>query len=154
MEYTFTVANFEEEVLNSPLPVLVDFYADWCNPCKMMAPTVAKLAEAYEGKVKVGKINVDENMTIAQKYRVASIPNFVIFRDGQPVANFVGAVSGFLIFYRYFPVMLSASALICSRVPTATTLPPSATQLILLIYEVVTQIIKTDPAYCPDRFLL
>ena len=93
MEYTFTVANFEEEVLNSPLPVLVDFYADWCNPCKMMAPTVAKLAEAYEGKVKVGKINVDENMTIAQKYRVASIPNFVIFRDGQPVANFVGAMS-------------------------------------------------------------
>ena len=88
MEYTFTVANFEEEVLNSPLPVLVDFYADWCNPCKMMAPTVAKLAEAYEGKV-----NVDENMTIAQKYRVASIPNFVIFRDGQPVANFVGAMS-------------------------------------------------------------
>ena len=88
MEYTFTVANFEEEVLNSPLPVLVDFYADWCNPCKMMAPTVAKLAEAYEGKVKVGKINVDENMTI-----VASIPNFVIFRDGQPVANFVGAMS-------------------------------------------------------------
>ena len=93
MEYTFTVANFEEEVLNSPLPVLVDFYADWCNPCKMMAPTVAKLAEAYEGKVKVGKINVDENMTIAQKYRVASIPNFVIFRDGQPVVNFVGAMS-------------------------------------------------------------
>ena len=93
MEYTFTVANFEEEVLNSPLPVLVDFYADWCNPCKMMAPTVAKLAEAYEGKVKVGKINVDENMTIAQKYRVASIPNFVIFRDGPPVANFVGAMS-------------------------------------------------------------
>ena len=93
MEYTFTVANFEEEVLNSPLPVLVDFYADWCNPCKMMAPTVAKLAEAYEGKVKVGKINVDENMTIAQKYRVASIPNFVIFRDGLPVASFVGAMS-------------------------------------------------------------
>lgn len=76
MEYTFTVANFEEEVLNSPLPVLVDFYADWCNPCKMMAPTVAKLAEAYEGKVKVGKINVDENMTIAQKYRVASNSEF------------------------------------------------------------------------------
>lgn len=93
MEYTFTVANFEEEVLNSALPVLVDFYADWCNPCKMMAPIVAKLAEAYEGKVKVGKLNVDENMIIAQKYRVASIPNFVIFRDGQPVANLVGAMS-------------------------------------------------------------
>ena len=93
MEYTFTVANFEEEVLNSPLPVLVDFYADWGKPCQVVAPTVRKLAKAYEGKVKVGKINVDENMTIAQKYRVASIPNFVIFRDGQPVANFVGAMS-------------------------------------------------------------
>ena len=80
MEYTFTVANFEEEVLNSPLPVLVDFYADWCNPCKMMAPTVAKLAEAYEGKVKVGKINVDENMTIAQKYRVGPGQKCRVFR--------------------------------------------------------------------------
>ena len=75
MEYTFTVANFEEEVLNSPLPVLVDFYADWCNPCKMMAPTVAKLAEAYEGKVKVGKINVDENMTIAQNCLLYTSPS-------------------------------------------------------------------------------
>ena len=93
MEYTFTVANFEEEVLNSPLPVLVDFYADWCGPCKMLAPILHELAEEKSGTLKVGKVNVDENMTIAQKYRVASIPNFVIFRDGQPVANFVGAMS-------------------------------------------------------------
>ena len=93
MEYTFTTAHFAEAVLHSELPVLVDFYADWCNPCKMMAPTVAKLADAYNGKVKVGKINVDENMAIAQKYRVASIPNFVVFKGGQPVANFVGAMS-------------------------------------------------------------
>ena len=93
MEYTFTVANFEEEVLHSEIPVLVDFYADWCNPCKMMAPVIARLAEAYDGKIKVGKINVDENMLIAQKYRVASIPNFIVFKNGSPAANFVGAMS-------------------------------------------------------------
>ena len=90
MEYTFTVANFEEEVLNSPLPVLVDFYADWCNPCKMMAPTVAKLAEAYEGKVKVGKINVDEQMELAMRFQVSSIPMLVVFKDGKAVAKSVG----------------------------------------------------------------
>ncbi len=93
MEYKFTAQNFEEEVLKSELPVLVDFYADWCNPCKMMAPVIAELAEELEGKCKVGKCNVDENMMIAQKYRVASIPNFIVFKNGQPVANFVGAMS-------------------------------------------------------------
>ena len=91
MEYTFTVANFEEEVLNSPLPVLVDFYADWCNPCKMMAPTVAKLAEAYEGKVKVGKINVDEQPELASQFGVMSIPTLLVFRDGKLVNQAVGA---------------------------------------------------------------
>ena len=92
MEYKFTVENFEEEVLKSELPVLVDFYADWCNPCKMMAPVIAELAKELEGKCKVGKCNVDENMAVAQKYRVASIPNFIIFKDGQPIANFMGAM--------------------------------------------------------------
>ena len=82
MEYTFTAANFEEEVLQSELPVLVDFYADWCGPCKMMGPVVEKCAEAYAGKMKIGKLNVDDNMTIAQKYRVVSIPHFIVFKNG------------------------------------------------------------------------
>ena len=93
MEYTFTVANFEEEVLNSPLPVLVDFYADWCNPCKMMAPTVAKLAEAYEGKVKIGKINVDEQAALAAKYKVMSIPTLIVFQKGEVYRKSVGVIS-------------------------------------------------------------
>ena len=93
MEYTFTVANFEEEVLTSPLPVLVDFYADWCNPCKMMAPTVAKLAEAYEGKVKVGKINVDEQAALAAKYKVMSIPTLIVFQKGEVYRKSVGVIS-------------------------------------------------------------
>ena len=74
MEYKFTSANFETEVLKSELPVLVDFFADWCGPCKMMAPIVESLAESYEGKVKVGKLNIDDEMEIAQRYRVMSIP--------------------------------------------------------------------------------
>lgn len=94
MEYKFTVENFEDEVLQSELPVLVDFYADWCNPCKMMGPVVAKLAQELEGKVKVGKCNVDENMQIAQQYRVSSIPAFFVFKEGRPVADFVGGMSG------------------------------------------------------------
>lgn len=93
MEYKFTVANFEEEVLNSELPVLVDFYADWCNPCKMMAPVVERIAEEYEGKVKVGKCDVSANMPLAQKYRVNNIPAFMIFKGGEPVDSFVGALS-------------------------------------------------------------
>ncbi len=92
MEYQFTVANFEEEVLKSELPVLVDFYADWCNPCKMMAPIVEKLAEEYEGKYKIGKCNIDANMPLAQKYRVASIPTFMIFKGGEVVDTFGGSM--------------------------------------------------------------
>lgn len=92
MEYKFTTENFEEEVLKSELPVLVDFYADWCNPCKMMAPVVEKLAEEMEGTVKVGKCNIDDNLMIAQKYRVASIPTFMVFKNGEAVATFMGAM--------------------------------------------------------------
>ena len=87
-----TTENFDTEVLQADKPVLVDFWASWCAPCRMLSPVVDAFAQKHDD-VKVGKINVDENMTIAQKYRVASIPNFVIFRDGQPVANFVGAMS-------------------------------------------------------------
>ncbi len=93
MEYKFTTNNFEEEVLQSSTPVLVDFFAEWCNPCKMMAPVVEKLAEELEGKVKVGKCNIDENMQIAQRYRVASIPTFMVFKDGKPLSTQVGAMS-------------------------------------------------------------
>ena len=93
MEYKFTADNFTAEVLEASTPVLVDFYADWCNPCKMMGPVVARIAEEYEGRVKVGKCNIDENMKLAQEYRVSSIPAFIIFKDGKPAANYVGAMS-------------------------------------------------------------
>lgn len=93
MEYKFTSADFEKEVLQSDKPVLVDFFADWCGPCKMMAPVVEQLAEKLEGKAKVGKLNIDENMDIAEKYRVMNIPTFLIFKDGQEKERIVGAVS-------------------------------------------------------------
>lgn len=92
MERKFTTANFEKEVLEADLPVLVDFYADWCGPCKMMAPVVEQLAAAYDGKVKVGKCNIDEEEGLARMYRVMSIPTMKIFMDGKDVATVVGAV--------------------------------------------------------------
>ena len=90
MEYTFTAANFEEEVLQSELPVLVDFYADWCGPCKMIAPVVHEIAEENAGTIKVGKINVDEQMELAMRFQVSSIPMLVVFKDGKAVAKSVG----------------------------------------------------------------
>ena len=93
MEHKFTTENFEAEVLRSDIPVLVDFYADWCGPCKMMAPVVEKLAEEMEGKLKVGKLNTDENMQIAQQYRVVSIPTFMVFVDGRQASVWQGAMS-------------------------------------------------------------
>ena len=93
MEYKFTTENFEPEVLQSDIPVLVDFFADWCVPCKMMAPVVEKLAEEMEGKLKVGKLNIDENMQIAQQYHVSSIPTFMVFKDGKREASWLGAMS-------------------------------------------------------------
>ena len=93
MEYKFTSGNFEEEVLASDIPVFVDFYADWCGPCKMMAPVVEKLAEKYDGKLKVGKCNVDEENEIAGKYRIMSIPTMMIFVNGEVKETIVGAVS-------------------------------------------------------------
>ncbi len=90
MEKIFTAENFEKEVLQSAKPVLVDFYADWCGPCKMMAPVVEEIAEKYADKVTVGKLNIDENMGIAQNYRVMSIPTLILYQDGEPVGRLVG----------------------------------------------------------------
>ena len=93
MEMVITESNFEQEVLKSEIPVLVDFYADWCGPCKMMAPIVKELADKFAGKCKVGKCNIDENLKVAQNYRVMSIPTFIIFKNGEAVVTAVGAMS-------------------------------------------------------------
>ncbi|MBD5459828.1 MAG: thioredoxin [Lachnospiraceae bacterium] len=93
MEYKFTSENFEKEVLQSDIPVMVDFYADWCGPCRMMGPVVASMAEKYEGKIKIGKLNVDDEGEIAGKYGVASIPTFIFFKGGQEAATCMGAMS-------------------------------------------------------------
>jgi thioredoxin 1 len=92
MAFQFTDANFQKEALESDIPVLVDFYADWCGPCKMMAPIVTELADEYTGKVKIGKLNVDQEADTAEKYRVMSIPTIMIFKNGKPVDSVVGAV--------------------------------------------------------------
>ncbi len=93
MEVKITTENFETEVLQSGIPVLVDFYADWCGPCKMMGPVLEEIAAEFDGKLKVGKCDTDDNMILAQKYRVASIPNMQLFKDGQVVANYIGYMS-------------------------------------------------------------
>ena len=92
MDYTINSQNFQQEVLGSKIPVLVDFSADWCGPCKMMAPMIDEFAEEYEGELKVGKVNVDLSPDIAQKYEVMSIPFFAFFKDGKLVDKVVGSV--------------------------------------------------------------
>ena len=90
MEYKFTDQNFEEEVLKSELPVLVDFFAVWCGPCQMMAPVIEEMAKELEGKVKIGKMNVDENPQTAEKYGIMSVPTLILFKNGEPVKTLQG----------------------------------------------------------------
>ena len=86
----FTDSNFENEVLQADQPVLADFWAEWCGPCRMLAPTIDKIADAYAGKVKVGKLDTDANREIAMKYQISAIPTVLLFKGGQIAQKFVG----------------------------------------------------------------
>ena len=90
-ELQITRENFENEVMKSNIPVLIDFWAPWCGPCRMMGPIIEQLAEEYEGKVKVGKVNVDEEGELSQAFGVMSIPTIVLVKDGKVVKQAVGA---------------------------------------------------------------
>lgn len=93
MEYQFNEQTFEQDVLQSDIPVLVDFFAQWCGPCKMMAPNIEKLAADYEGKIKVGKIDIDENINIISNYHITSVPTLILFKNGEAAAKSIGFMS-------------------------------------------------------------
>ena len=90
---TFTDQNFQDEVIKSNTPTLVDFWAPWCAPCRIVSPIIEELAKEYEGKLKVGKVNVDENPNSASQFGIMSIPSILIFKNGQPVKTMIGAQS-------------------------------------------------------------
>lgn len=90
-EVNITYQNFEDEVINSNIPVLVDFWAEWCGPCRMVSPIIDELANEYDGKIKVGKVNVDEENELAMQFKIMSIPTIGIFKEGKLVDKIVGA---------------------------------------------------------------
>ena len=92
-DITLTDANFETEVLKNTKPVLVDFWAVWCGPCRVLGPIIEEVAKEMEGKAVIGKVNVDENPTVSQKYGIMSIPTIMIFKGGQVVKQFIGVQS-------------------------------------------------------------
>ena len=92
MTIEITSENFEREVVNSSVPVLLDFWASWCGPCRMLSPVVDQLSEKYAGRAKFGKVNVDEQPQLAMRFRVSAIPTLISFRNGQPVGTSVGVV--------------------------------------------------------------
>lgn len=92
-EITITKENFEAEVLKSDIPVILDFWATWCGPCRMIAPTLAEIAEENEGKIKVGKVNVDEQMELAVQFGITAIPTLIVFKGGQKVNQEMGVMS-------------------------------------------------------------
>ncbi len=92
MAKNFTTSNFQEEVLNSDKPVLVDFWAEWCGPCRMIGPLIEELATEYDGKAVIGKLNVDENPDVAGTYGIRSIPTLLVFKGGEIVDRIVGVV--------------------------------------------------------------
>lgn len=89
-EIVITEENFEQEVVKSDIPVLLDFWAPWCGPCKMLLPVIDELAKEYEGKIKVGKVNTDENMSLSSQFQITSIPCLIIFKGGKPINKMVG----------------------------------------------------------------
>ena len=93
MEMKLTQANFEEKVLKADKKVLVDFWAPWCMPCRMMSPVIEEMAEDYEGRAYIGKVNVDEEMELAQRYKVFSIPALLVFENGVEIARQIGTQS-------------------------------------------------------------
>lgn len=90
MAMEFNVANFEAEVIKSDIPVLVDFWAAWCGPCRAIAPVIEQLSSEFAGKAKIGKVNVDENRDLAQQFGVMSIPTIIIFKNGEKVDQIIG----------------------------------------------------------------
>jgi len=90
MELVINEQNFEQEVVNSDIPVLLDFWAPWCGPCKMLLPVIDEIAKEYDGKIKVGKVNTDENMSLSSKFQITSIPCLIIFKGGKAINKMVG----------------------------------------------------------------